>query len=60
MVVILTKFDDLISQFYDIYIDEDENRVLAKEIVKKDFEVPLSKCGFPPRAQVVLEGKCFK
>ena len=54
------KFDDLISQIYDIKMDEDENHAVAETELKDKFKDPLLKCAFPPKAQVVLEGECFE
>ena len=60
VIAIFTKFDDLISQIYDIEMDEEQNRAIAETELKEKFKDPLLKCAFPPRAQVVLEGECFE
>ena len=57
VIAIFTKFDDLITQIYDIYQDDDVNRRNAEEQVEKKFKKPLYKFPFPPSADVCFEGK---
>ena len=59
VIAIFTKFDDLITQVYDVYQDDDVNRQNAEEIVEERFRKPLYSYAFPPRADVCLEGKCW-
>ena len=56
--MIFTKFDDLMTQIYDIDQDEDVNRQNAEEEVEKKFRKPLYEYTFPPCADVCFEGKC--
>ena len=58
VIAIFTKFDDLITQIYNIDLDEDVNRQNAEEEVEKKFRKPLYEYSFPPRADVCFEGKC--
>ena len=58
VIAIFTKFDDLMTQIYDIGLDDDVNRQNAEEQVEKKFRKPLYEYGFPPRADVCFEGKC--
>ena len=57
VIAIFTKFDDLMTQIYDIYQDDDVNRQNAKDQVEKKFRKPLYGYAFPPRADVCFEGK---
>ena len=57
VIAIFTKFDDLMTQIYDIYQDDDVNRRNAEEQVEKKFRKPLYGYAFPPRADVCFEGK---
>jgi hypothetical protein len=57
VIAIFTKFDDLMTQIYDIYQDDDDNRRNAEEQVEKRFRKPLYGYKFPPRADVCFEGK---
>ena len=59
VIAIFTKFDDLMTQIYDINEDDDVNRRNAEERVEKKFRKPLYGYAFPPRADVCFEGKCF-
>ena len=59
VIAIFTKFDDLITQVYDIDHDEDVNRKNAEEQVEKNFRKPLYGYAFPPLADVCFEGKCW-
>jgi hypothetical protein len=59
VIAIFTKFDDLITQVYDIDKDEDVNRQTAEEQVEKIFRTPLYGYAFPPLADVCFEGKCW-
>ena len=58
MIAIFTKFDDLMSQIYDIDQDDDANRKNAEEEVEKKFRKPLYEYTFRPLADVCFEGKC--
>ncbi|KAH9162500.1 era-like GTP-binding protein [Lactarius sanguifluus] len=55
VIAIFAKFDDLISQVYDIGLDEDENRVAAETFLTDKLRKPLFEYTFPPRADVRLE-----
>jgi len=57
VIAIFTKFDDLMTQIFNIYQSEDVNRQNAKELVEKKFIQPLYGYKFPPRADVCFEGK---
>jgi hypothetical protein len=59
VIAIFTKFDDLMTQIYDINQDDDVNRQNAEEQVEKKFRKPLYEYSFPPRADVCFEGKCW-
>ena len=59
VIAIFTKFDDLITQVYDMDQDEDVNRQIAEEQVEKNFRTPLYGYAFPPLADVCFEGKCL-
>jgi hypothetical protein len=54
-VAIFTKFDDLITQVYDMDINYEENREVACDTLEKKFEKPLKGYKFPPRAYVRFE-----
>ncbi|KAI9438037.1 hypothetical protein H4582DRAFT_230822 [Lactarius indigo] len=56
VIAIFTKFDYLISQVYDVSLEEDDNRMAAESLLKDDIRASLYKCKFPPRADVCLEG----
>ena len=58
VIAVFTKFDDLMTQIYDIDKDDDVNRQNAEEQVERKFRKPLYEYGFPPRADVCFEGKC--
>ena len=58
VIAIFTKFDDLMTQIYDMDQDDDANRRNAEEQVEKKFRNPLYEYAFPPRADVCFEGKC--
>ena len=58
VIAIFTKFDDLMTQIYDMDKDDDVNRQNAEEQVERKFRKPLYEYGFPPRADVCFEGKC--
>ena len=58
VIAIFTKFDDLMTQIYDIDQDDEVNRQNAEEQVEKKFRKPLYEYTFPPRADVCFEGKC--
>ena len=58
VVAIFTKFDDLMTQIYDIDQDDNVNRQIAEEEVEKKFRKPLYEYAFPPSADVCFEGKC--
>ena len=57
VIAIFTKFDDLMTQIYDIDQDDEVNRQNAEEQVEKKFRKPLYEYTFPPRADVCFEGK---
>ena len=59
VIAIFTKFDDLMTQIYDIDQDDEVNRQFAEEQVQKKFRNPLYGYTFPPRADVCFEGKCW-
>ncbi|KAI9431702.1 hypothetical protein H4582DRAFT_1858678 [Lactarius indigo] len=56
VIAIFTKFDHLISQVYDIDLDDDKNRQVAESLLKDKLRAPLFEYKFPPRADVCLEG----
>ncbi|KAI9433695.1 GTP-binding protein, partial [Lactarius indigo] len=56
VIAIFTKFDFLISQVYDIDLDDDKNRQEAERLLKDELRAPLFEYKFPPRADVCLEG----
>jgi hypothetical protein len=56
VIAILTKFDDLISQVYDIDLEDDENRAAATNLLKENLQDPLFASRFPPKAHVCMEG----
>ena len=58
VIAIFTKFDDLMTQIYDIDQDDNVNRQKAEEQVEKRFRKPLYGYTFPPSADVYFEGKC--
>ena len=58
VIAIFTKFDDLMTQIYDMDQDEDVNRQNAEEQVEMKFRKPLYGYAFPPHADVCFEGKC--
>ena len=58
VIAIFTKFDDLMTQIYDICHDDDVNRQNAEKIVEDKFRKPLYGYKFPPRADVCFEGEC--
>ena len=59
VIAIFTKFDDLMTQIYDLDKDDDVNRQYAEEQVEKKFRIPLYGYVFPPSADVCFEGKCW-
>jgi hypothetical protein len=56
VIAIFTKFDDLISQVYDIDLEDDENRAAATKLLEENLHNPLFASRFPPKAHVCLEG----
>ncbi|KAG6914223.1 hypothetical protein DXG01_001677, partial [Tephrocybe rancida] len=54
VIAVFTKFDDFITQVFDIDLDNDENRTAAEQKLA-ELQAPLFKCKFPPRAGVYLE-----
>jgi len=54
-VAIFTKFDDLITQVYDMNEEDEKNREVARATLEKKFEKPLKDYKFPPRAYVRFE-----
>ena len=57
VIVIFTKFDDLMTLIYDIDEDDNVNRRNAEEEVERNFRKPLYGYAFPPCADVCFEGK---
>ena len=57
VIAIFTKFDDLMTQIYDIDQDDDVNRRIAEDQVEIFFRKPLYEYAFPPRADVCFEGE---
>ena len=55
MIAIFTKFDDLITQVYDMDLEDDENRKAAEQALEEGFRVPLFAFADPPKASVYLE-----
>ena len=55
--MIFTKFDDLMTQIYDIEKDNDVNCWNAGEQVENFFRKLLYEYAFPPCADVCFEGK---
>ena len=55
MIAIFTKFDDLITQVYDMDLEDDENRKAAEQALEEGFRVPLFEFADPPKASVCLE-----
>ena len=55
MIAIFTKFDDLITQVYDMDLEDDENRKAAEQALEEGFRVPLFAFADPPKASVCLE-----
>ncbi|KAF8326709.1 hypothetical protein F5887DRAFT_1196714 [Amanita rubescens] len=55
VVAIFTKFDDLITQVYDINKEEEENREVACATLKEKFEEPLKHYKSSPCAYVQFE-----
>jgi hypothetical protein len=56
VIAVFTKFDDLISQIYDIDLEDDENRTAANKLLEEALQNPLFASRFPPKAHVCLEG----
>ncbi|KAG6916009.1 hypothetical protein DXG01_008861 [Tephrocybe rancida] len=54
VIAILTKFDDLITQVYDIRLDYNKNCKNA-ETKRKELEASLFHCKSPPRAGIYVE-----
>ena len=48
----------MMTQIYNINLDDDVNRENAEAQVEKKFRKPLYDFAFPPRADVCFEGKC--
>jgi len=55
VIAIFTKFDDLITQVYDMDLGDDENRKAAEQALEEGFQVPLFAFADPPKASVYLE-----
>jgi hypothetical protein len=55
VIAIFTKFD-LITQVYDIDLEDDENRTTATNLLKENLQNPLFASRFPPKAHVCMEG----
>jgi len=51
------KFDDLITQVFDMEKDKIENTKNALDTLDKKFKQPLSGYKFPPRAYVRFTGR---
>ena len=60
VIVIFTKFDDLMTLIYDIDEDDNVNRRNAEEEVERNFRKPLYGYAFPPCADVCFEGKWWR
>jgi len=56
VIAIFTKFDDLISQVYDMDLEEEENCQAALQALENKFRKPLDEYDYPPRAYVRFEG----
>lgn len=56
VVGIFTKFDDLITQVFNVDLEDEENRLAAERELQVKFREPLSGFKFPPKAYVCLEG----
>jgi hypothetical protein len=56
VIAIFTKFDDLISQVYDIDLEDDENRATVTNLLEENIQNPLFASRFPPKAHVCMEG----
>ncbi|KAI9428761.1 hypothetical protein H4582DRAFT_1829315 [Lactarius indigo] len=54
VIAIFTKFDFLISQVYDIDLEDDANRQVAETFLKDKLRAPLFEYKFPPRADVYM------
>ena len=59
VIAIFTKFDDLMTQIYDIDEDVDVNCQNVEDQVEKKFRKPLYKYTFPLCADVCFEGKLW-
>ena len=57
IITIFTKFDDLMTQIYDIDKEDDVNRQYVEEQVEKKFRKPFYEYIFPPHADVCFKGK---
>lgn len=55
VIAVFTKFDDLITQLYDLDREE-EIRADACKVVKEKFETPLKATKDGPKAYVCFEG----
>jgi hypothetical protein len=53
------KFDDLITQVFDMEKDEIENTNNALDTLDKKFKQPLSSYNFPPRTYMCFKGRPF-
>lgn len=56
VIAIFTKFDDLVTQVYDINREDAENVEAASRMLEEKFEMPLKGYRFPPRAYVCVQG----
>ncbi|KIK50060.1 hypothetical protein GYMLUDRAFT_253307 [Collybiopsis luxurians FD-317 M1] len=56
VIVIFTKFDDLVNQIYDPDMEEEQNCEAAMDYLLEKFKKPLLQCRFPPKAHLVLKG----
>jgi len=59
VIAIFTKFDDLITQVYDMDLEDDENRKAAEQELEEGFRFPLFGFADPPKASVCLECMIF-
>jgi len=53
------KFDDLIIQVLDRNKNHEENTKIALGTLEEEFEQPLRRFKFPPRAYMRFEGMSF-
>ena len=59
VVAIFTKFDDLITQIYDMNKEDEKNREVACATLENKFKKPLKGYKFPPCTYVQIECMCL-